>query len=200
MNPDLNILIEAGLDTGTGIGYTGGKEKYISAVQRYYKNYEKNRGKIESSLSSADYESYTITVHSLKSNSRMIGASALGDHFEELELASKAGDTDTLQKKTEAVLSEYGNLIEKIRDIGEMDKVTAEGEISGDEARETADKLLDALDNFDDTLSKELVIKLSGYPFRITQKELLKTASDYINEFMYDEAAEKIRAIYDSIE
>ena len=47
---------------------------------------------------------------------------------------------------------------------------------------------------------ESLAEKLSGYPFRITQKEKLKTAMAYIEDFMYDEAADLIREIYSEIE
>ena len=79
-----------------------------------------------------------------------------------------------------------------------MDTVKPADEISAEEALTTANKLLAALDDFDDELSKELALKLTGYPFRITQKELLTQAIGYINDFLYDEAAEKIREIISS--
>ena len=47
MNMDITWMKEAGLDTQAGISYTGNTEKYVSAVQRFYKNYEKNRTKVE---------------------------------------------------------------------------------------------------------------------------------------------------------
>ena len=62
------------------------------------------------------------------------------------------------------------------------------------------DELLAALEDYDDELSKELAIKLSCYPFRITQSNKLTEASGYIDDFMYDEAAELIREIYPHIE
>ena len=42
--------------------------------------------------------------------------------------------------------------------------------------------------------------KLSGYPFRITQKEKLKEAIGFVDDFLYDEAAEIIKEIYETIE
>ena len=68
------------------------------------------------------------------------------------------------------------------------------------EAKETASKLLEALDDFDDDLSMELAEKLTGYPFRMTQKGKLKEAVGLIGEFMYDEAAELIKEIMPAIE
>ena len=74
------------------------------------------------------------------------------------------------------------------------------GELSADEAKKTAEALLNALDDFDDELSLELAGKLSNYPFRITQKQRLREATDNIQDFLYDEAAELIREIVPSID
>ena len=197
---DMTLFTGAGLDTKTGIEYTGGEDKYVSAVQRFYKNYEKNSGKVKEYHAAKDYESYMITVHALKSNSKMIGASDLSGMFEELEMAARAGDTAVIDSKTEDVLGAYADLIEKLKPLGDMGEIRAADEISCAEALDTADKLLAALDDFDDELSKELVNKLSGYPFRITQRDLLNKAGSFIDDFMYDEAAEIIKEIYPDIE
>lgn len=200
MGYDLMLLIDAGLDTVEGIGYTGREDKYVSAVQRFYNNYEKNRAKVEEYFENKDYENYAITVHALKSNARMIGAAELSRQFEELETAAKAGDRDTVDNKTASALASYGELMEKLRPIGGLGEVRASDEISGEEVRKTADELLAALDDFDDELSKKLASKLTGYPFRMTQMDKLTKARDYINDFMYDEAAEIIKEIFPAIE
>ena len=197
---DLTCLIEAGLDTKAGMDYTGGEDKYVSAVQRYYKNFEKNKAKVEEYYSNKDFESYMITVHALKSNSRMIGAMELGKEFEYLENAARERDYPVMAQKTLETLSNFENLVKKISPIGQMEKVSAAGEISADVAKATADELLVSLDDFDDDLSKKLATKLSGYPFRITQRDRLKEAIALIDDFMYDEAAEIIKEIYPAIE
>ncbi len=73
-------------------------------------------------------------------------------------------------------------------------------EISADVARETVDKLLAALDDFDDEAAKKQARILSGYPFRITQADKLKEAVSFLEDFMYDEAADIIREIASAIE
>lgn len=200
MDYDLVTLIETGLDTVAGIGFTGNEEKYISAVQRFYKNHEKNSAKIQEFYKAKDYENYAITVHALKSNARMIGADGLSRLFEELEKAAKEGDTDTIERKTASALSEYAGLVGKLEPVVGHTEMHPSDEISAEEARRTADELLTALDDYDDELSKELALKLSCYPFRITQSNKLTEASGYIDDFMYDEAAELIREIYPHIE
>ena len=195
MGFEMTVLAEAGLDTQAGLGYTGTAEKYISAVQRFYNNYEKNSKAVYEYFLSGDYENYMITVHALKSNAKMLGASELSGYFEALENAAREGNTDYISDHTADVMTAYENLVERLKPVGEMTQVHAADEISAEEARSVADKLLEALDDFDDDLSKELAAKLSGYPFRLTQKELLKKAAGFIDDFMYDEAADIIKEI-----
>lgn len=200
MDHDLTWLADIGLDMTTGLSYTGSQDKYVSALQRYCKNREKNHAAVLNYFATKDHENYMITVHALKSNSRMIGAKELGDAFAELEEAARSGDTGIIEMKTAPVLASYNSLVEKLQPIFEIGEVHAADEIPAGAARETAEKLLDALDDFDDDLSRDLVKKLSGYPFRITQRDKLKQAADLIDDFMYDEAAGLIREIYPAIE
>ncbi|MEE3466884.1 MAG: Hpt domain-containing protein [Eubacterium sp.] len=200
MDYDFKWLDEIGLDTKSGKEYTGGQTKYISALQRFYKGFDKNSASLDSALVREDYDSYMITVHALKSNAKMIGAPELSVAFAALEDAAREGRTDTIREDSPGVIMEYGNLVKKLAPIGEIGEFHAADEISGEEAKQVAQELLEALDDFDDDRSKELVIKLSGYPFRLTQKEILKTAKEYIEDFLYDEAAYAIKEIVPAIE
>ena len=191
---------EAGLDTQTGISYTGNSDKYASAVQRFYKNHEKNRAKVEEYFAAKDYENFMITVHALKSNAKMIGAMNLSGRFEALENAAREQDTATIEELTPVALKEYAELIEKLKPVGEMGDVKAADEIPADIARTTVERLLAALDDFDDEEAKKQAKVLSGYPFRLTQAEKLKEAAAFIEDFMYDEAADIIRQIATAIE
>ena len=158
MEMDITWLNETGLDTKTGILYTGGQDKYISALQRFYKNYEKNRGKVCEYLETKDYESYMITVHALKSNAKMIGARDLSTLFETLEMAARNNEIGVIEPQNAVALKEYDELIQKLAPIGAMGDVRAADEISAEVARETIDKLLAALDDFDDEEAKRLRI------------------------------------------
>ncbi len=200
MDHDINSLKELGIDPDTGIAYTGSRDKFISALQRFYNSYEKNRAKVETALAVSDLENYMIIVHSLKSNAKMIGAAKLSSKFEALEMASKGGDMDTVVRDTPDVLNSYDFLIKALEPIGSAEKVTAADELSADEAKKVTEELLAALDEYDDELSASLAAKLSGYPFRLTQRDLLKQAAEHIGNFMYDEAADIIRQIADTIE
>ena len=200
MKYDLEWLAGLGIDIKTGLDYTGNEDKFVSAIQRFCKGYEKNKSKIDEFYGAGDYENYMITVHALKSNAKMIGAMGLSKMFETLEMASRNGDKATVDGNNAGAVNAYKDLVDKLKPVCELGDVKAPNEIAAEEARATADKLLEALDDFDDDLSKELVNKLSGYPFRITQKEKLKEAIGFVDDFLYDEAAEIIKEIYETIE
>ncbi|MBQ7563631.1 MAG: hypothetical protein IJT16_06535 [Lachnospiraceae bacterium] len=197
---DLQRLTEYGIDLQAGFGYTGGEERYISALKRYYKAFEGNKQKLREYLDSKDLKNLTITFHSVKSNSKMIGALYVAEGFEALEAAAKNEDMDTINAELIPTLKEYDRLIEVLKPFGESETMNVADELSAEEARETAKQLLAALDDFDEELAAELAEKLSGYPFRITQRGKLREAAEQIGDFMYDNAADLIREILEAIE
>ena len=200
MNFDLESITGAGIDLKTGFDYTGGQDRYVSALQRYYKSSESNKEKIRDFLNREDTDNLEILFHAIKSNSLMVGALSLSDRFALLETSSRDGDLAAVNSNIEETLNEYEKILEVLKPLGEMERLKAEGELTGEEAKETADKLLAALDDFSDDLAAELISKLAGYPFRITQMNKLRKAADLINDFMYDDAAELIKEIIPSIE
>ncbi len=193
-------LVRLGVDPQAGIEYTGSTDKYVSALQRFYKSSDKNLVRIKDCMNRIDLENLAIVVHALKSNARMIGAAELSGMFEILEKAAMNEDMGTLRANVDKTLSEYKRLLEVIKPWGEHETYLAAGEISAQQATEIGEKLLAALDDFNDDLSAELIRKLSGYPFRITQRDKLKEAAGLVDDFMYDEAAELIREILPTIE
>ncbi len=200
MKFDLQKLVDLGVDLQTGIEYTGNKEKYVSALQRFYRSSEMNKKKIHEHLEAEDLENLAITVHALKSNAKMLGDDALSGMFETLENASKENDMATVQANIDEAMEAYERLLEVIKPWGEKEIYLATGELTADEAMDTAEKLLIALDDFDDDLASELAAKLSGYPFRITQRGKLQEAADLIDDFLYEEAADLIKEIKGAIE
>ncbi|MCR5356281.1 MAG: hypothetical protein K6E63_02655 [Lachnospiraceae bacterium] len=198
MTFDIKKLEEYGVDTGVGIEYTGSEDKYILALKRYLKAYEGNRARVTKDLETMDIEDYTIIVHSLKSNSKMIGAGGLGCDFEALELAAKSGNTSMITKDTPDILARYDALIDGLRPLSDDEEEKSKS-ITADKARQVTAQLLDALDEYDDELSTELASVLSGYPFDEKYSDMLKKASGLIGDFMYDEAAELIRMLSEGI-
>jgi HPt (histidine-containing phosphotransfer) domain-containing protein len=200
MEFDLTFLQNAGIDTELGMQYTGGRDKYLSALKRFYSAYDGNREMLSKFLDSAEIDNFRILVHALKSNSKMVGAGELSSSFETLEEAAEKGDTDFIKENGEKILLKYGEFAELIKPIGEADIEKPADEIDGERALELVKELLVALDDFDDEESMKLAKELSGYPFRLTQKESLNRAIKLISDFNYDDAAGIIEAISKSIQ
>lgn len=197
---DIKWLKEYGLLTEEGIGYTGSEENYISALQRYLKGYEKYRAELDHMLEEGVLEDYQIRVHTLKSNSKMIGAFELSKKFADLEAAAGRKDLEYIRSVAPHVMSAYDELAAFLEPVKAMTEVHPSAELTEDEARETMGQLLEALDEFEDEVSKKLALKLLGYPFRITQREKLRQAISYIEDYLYDEAADCVRDLESWIE
>ncbi len=200
MEFDLTFLQNAGIDTKLGIEYTGGRDKYLSSLKRFYAAYENNCSMLQKFQNAGEIENYKILVHALKSNSKMVGALELSASFEALEQAAEEGNTDYINENGEKILLKYGEFAELIKPIGEADIEKPADEIDGERALELVKELLEALDDFDDEKSMKLAKELSGYPFRLTQKESLNRAIKLISDFNYDDAAGIIEEISKSIQ
>ena len=70
--------------------------------------------RIKSFINDHDIENYTITVHALKSSSRIIGAGGLSEQAKYLEACGDEGNTGEIHEKTPALLQLYGHLAEQL--------------------------------------------------------------------------------------
>ena len=199
MDHNFDGLEEYGVNVDVGIEYTGNRDRYIAAIERFCKSYEGNISRISEDLEAGNIDDYTIAVHALKSNARMIGAGELSSRFEALELAGKAGNTSIILNDTPGVLDSYKILVNGLKPfIADKENVSVD-RIDADTARKVSEELLGALDEYDDDLSAALASKLTGYSFGEAERDMLNKAIEQIGEFMYDEAAEIIRQISGTI-
>lgn len=196
---DYRILYDNGFDVDFGLECTGSSDSFLHLIQKYYRNFEKTEDELSNKLVEKDIESYTITVHALKSTSKMIGAMDFSKAAEEMELLGKSGAYSELLLKTPDFFDKYEKVIEIIKPYGEMPEVHPKGEISAEVARGIAYKLISFLEDYDDEKSAEAAKKLLGFPFRIRQKAMLKKAMEYIGDYDYDEALELVKALLPEI-
>lgn len=89
------------------------EELYLNIVNTFVN--ENRLEDIRNFCNSRDFDNYRIQVHALKSGSRTIGAGELSDYALELEMAAKNNDTEFILENTEALLNEYGALLERIK-------------------------------------------------------------------------------------
>jgi signal transduction histidine kinase/HPt (histidine-containing phosphotransfer) domain-containing protein/FixJ family two-component response regulator len=112
--PSLAGLRIEGLDIEDGLKRLGGKESiYIMILRSFAKSMPALFDRVRD-CGEADLSDYTIAVHGIKGSCRNVGAKALGDEAEVLEIAAKAGDLAKIHAETGALVAGLEVLLEEI--------------------------------------------------------------------------------------
>lgn len=93
------------IDTETGMMYCGDDEDiYNEILGIYVEKMGELTATLTKDLKGDDISDYVVNVHGIKSNSRNIGATDLGDFAEVMEHAGKNGDKAFLKENHEKLL------------------------------------------------------------------------------------------------
>ena len=115
---DMEALEELGVDTPAGLACCADDpEFYEEMLAEYVKESETNRADLQRFFEARDWENYRIRAHSIKSTSRMIGASALAETAYGLELACKEMDTAKIMAAHETFLFAYSSFADRLREL-----------------------------------------------------------------------------------
>ena len=114
----LTKLEQAGISVGSAMKYFADDEDfYREMLGEYVNGSDRIMQEMRSALSASDTDRYRITVHSLKSTSRTVGADDVSELARELESAAKSGDRvfiDAHCKELEALYSKIVSVISGI--------------------------------------------------------------------------------------
>jgi len=102
----MTALSLAGINIQQGIAYCGDQEGFREIVTIYHTEGEKRKRQLQQFFQEQDWKNYVITVHSLKSNSKGIGADELAELARKLEMAGK-------ENRIDYILEHHGELLEK---------------------------------------------------------------------------------------
>ena len=116
---ELSLLPEGlsevkGLDVKTGLEYCGEAEDYLYSLKLFYESLDEKAGQIQKTLEDGDMSAYSLTVHSIKSTLRAVGAGSLSDRAQELEMAANDKASDILKRETPAFLKDLKDLEEAL--------------------------------------------------------------------------------------
>ena len=95
------------LHTEMGLLFCGGPQEYLDALSFFAASIPARTDELERLFLKADYENYTIKVHSLKSIAKALGATKLSALAAEMEAAGKAGDIESIRTGTGTLLAVY---------------------------------------------------------------------------------------------
>ncbi len=111
----LPYLEKAGFNTKDALSYSMNDAKmYREFLKAYFTDAKHKKAQINAAFSGGDWELYAITVHSVKSSSKTIGADALSDQALRLENAAKQRDVETIEQENEGFLQQYDAVVTAI--------------------------------------------------------------------------------------
>jgi CheY-like chemotaxis protein len=115
---DFAPLLAAGIAPEIGLRYCQGDvAMYRELLWEYARDAEAKARDIEASYGARDWKNYGIRVHSLKSTSRMIGASELSQLAARLESAADGGREAEIDGAHAELLDRYGEVTDAIRTL-----------------------------------------------------------------------------------
>ena len=113
---EYEALRQVGISPESGLNYCGGDEQiYRSLLEEYVRSSGEKIRSLRRSYEDKDWNAYAIVVHSVKSSSKMIGASALSDIAAGLEKAADEQDRVGIERNHLRLLMLYEAVIAAIR-------------------------------------------------------------------------------------
>ena len=139
------------LDCAKAIEALGSPVLFKKIVADYYRKGPAIYQAIEDATARGDWNDYTIRMHSLKSTSRQIGATELGDLAEKLEKAGKAAEAEVVEMYHSVTMQTFKTLLESLSKYfgGEGVPEEQHAGISEDELAGILDELVRACDELD---------------------------------------------------
>ena len=111
----LAMLEAGGLTTAIGMKYCMNDiDFYVEMLDEFVQMADERIDKLTRSLENRDLEKYRITVHSLKSASRTIGAEKLSEDAKALEDAAKNGDIGFILSHNDDLIGELKSIVSGI--------------------------------------------------------------------------------------
>lgn len=115
---EFSVLRSVGIEPRAGLKYCQDDVFFYKALLAEYAYGELEKAhNLQKSYEAENWHDYSIYVHSLKSSSKMIGASALSVRAAKLEAAANISDTGTIHTEHDNMMEEYEVLAAVIRSL-----------------------------------------------------------------------------------
>jgi len=181
-------------DINVGLSYAGSEEQYVKFLKRYFSMIQGKTKRIKQCCEREDIEEYTMEVHALKSNSRLIGAISLADEAEYLEQCGMSGNVEEIKKKTPQLLKSFKALKELFSFIiSKEEQEKGDLKISPEETKEVYKEIIEALEEFDIDTADYLLDSMMNYELSEAQSEYIFRAKKKVVDFAYDKAMEVMK-------
>ena len=143
--------------------------------------------KLERCLVNDELRDYTIEVHALKNNARMIGATDLSQMFYRMEQLGNAGEKQEIEQGMPELLALYRSYKSK---LSEYAKTSDENlvAVSAETIQDALMRLHDAVDTFDLDAADQVMKELETYAL----PEAMQPMAEQLRVYVADVAMEEI--------
>ena len=115
---DRSALDRIGLDTEAGLAYCADDpEFYEEMLEAYIAEGRERVGELRRFFTARAWADYAIRAHSVKSTSRMIGATAFSELAREMEFAAREGRAGDIDARHAPFVAGYRQLVGDIRKV-----------------------------------------------------------------------------------
>ena len=188
-----------GINTEIALSRVSGMENmYYDTLSLFHKKLRNECTIMSGFIEAGDVKSFSIAVHSMKSQLSTIGAMELSKTAQALEAAAKNNESDYCTANFPDFNEKLLNLHKQISGIFPAETSgNKAGTKPGDQAylREYVTKALEAASNFDQDMAIDALNKLQGYDFGEKTSAALDDALSAIDNFDFDVLTEILNKI-----
>ncbi len=184
-----------GIHLKQGLIYVEGElEQYVDMVKLFLRQSEARKEKMRGFLKEGNTEEYTIEVHALKSNGKMIGSRKMSELAYEMEIQGRNGKLEYLRQNQAKLEKGWEELEQGLRILMEEQQKTVMKEMvetmTPEEVQVRVERLRNAIEEMDVEAAQEELETLLCGEMEQSQKERFMQVRNCLEEFSYQEALE----------
>lgn len=184
-----------GIHLKQGLIYVEGElEQYVDMVKLFLRQSEARKEKMRGFLKEGNTEEYTIEVHALKSNGKMIGSRKMSELAYEMEIQGRNGKLEYLRQNQAKLEKGWEELEQGLRILMEEQQKTVMEEtvetMTPEEVQVRVERLRNAIEEMDVEVAQEELETLLCGEMEQSQKERFMQVRNCLEEFSYQEALE----------
>ena len=186
---DKNIKIQC-LDMVEGIKNCGSKEFLMELIGDFWLMIDSKSAKIKQLFEEGNIRDYTVEVHALKNNARMVGATKLSEMFYEMEQLGNEEKVAEIGNKLPKLLEFYNSYKKSLEEFAPKQDAEEKVKVSGEQIKETLTRLHDAVDGFDLDAADEAMKELDTYELPEELKPMLEQLRISVTDVAMEEIME----------
>jgi signal transduction histidine kinase/CheY-like chemotaxis protein/HPt (histidine-containing phosphotransfer) domain-containing protein len=174
------------IDIRSGLKNSASPEMYVELLKIYNDSYSETAEILNRYFETKAYKDYTIKIHALKSSSRIIGATEIGEDAQKLEDAGKAGDYGYISENHAPFMGKYTALVELISETLGAEDDSDKPPAAPDYILAKYEEIKAAAEDMDCEKLEEIFSEMSGYRIPDTEKGLYEKLKNAASDYDYD--------------